>query len=315
VNESAAFYPTGPCWVCGGASLTDVHEAILEFSAWREQDPELAALSGTKIALVRCSACGFAQPSRTPALPRFFERMYDQRWSADWVAQEFESTYKDLIFRRILDGLRRRLPATRRSLLDVGCHAGRFLTLAREAGWTVEGTEINPRTAAHAAAKSGAVVHRLPAERLHELPHQYDAVTLTDVLEHIPEPVTLLSFVRRILRDDGWIAIKVPCGPSQLLKETWRARLNSGYRATVADNLVHVNHFSANALTRALWRSGFDRIDVELAPPECPASARFSNMFRLGLYNVSRALPGAINTPLALHLQAFAHAAPARDQL
>jgi hypothetical protein len=78
---------------------------------------------------------------------------------------------------------------------------------------------------------------------------------------------------------------------------------------------VHVNHFSVAALTRALSRSGFDRINVELAPPECPPSSRVSNLFRLGLYNVSRALPGAINTPLALHLQAFAHAAPAHAQL
>jgi SAM-dependent methyltransferase len=240
--------------------------------------------------------------------------MYDQRWSAAWVTQEFESTYKDLIFKCILDGLSQRLPATRRSLLDVGCHAGRFLTLARDAGWRVAGTEINARTAAHAAAKSGAVVHRVPAERLHELSQQYDAVTLTDVLEHIPEPVTLLSLVRRTIADGGWLAIKVPCGPAQLLKETWRARLNSGYRATVADNLVHVNHFSAASLRRALSRSGFDQIDLEIAPPECPPSARLSQLFRLGLYNVSRLIPGSINTPLALHLQAFARAVPARPE-
>jgi hypothetical protein len=29
----------------------------------------------------------------------------DQRWSPEWVVQEFDSTYKDLIFRRILDTL------------------------------------------------------------------------------------------------------------------------------------------------------------------------------------------------------------------
>ena len=64
---------------------TRFHEAVLDFSAWREQDPELAAYTGEKIWLWRCAACGFAQPDRIPALPRFFERMYDQRWSPDWV--------------------------------------------------------------------------------------------------------------------------------------------------------------------------------------------------------------------------------------
>ena len=56
--------------------------------------------------------------------------------------------------------------------------------------------------------------------------------------------------------DGGWVAIKVPCGPAQLLKETWRARLSSGYRATLADNLVHINHFSPRALRAALERGG-----------------------------------------------------------
>jgi hypothetical protein len=136
-------------------------------------------------------------------------------------------------------------------------------------------------------------------------------VTLTDVLEHIPEPVSLLSIVRRTIADGGWVAVKVPCGPAQLLKETWRARLTPRYRATVADNLVHVNHFSPASLTRALERAGFDQVSVDIAPPECPPASRVSTALRLGIYNASRLIPGAVHTPLALHLQAFARANPA----
>ncbi len=283
---------------------------MLEFSAWREQDPELAAYTGEKIWLWRCKACGFAQPDRMPALPRYFARMYDQRWSPEWVAQEFASTYKDVIFHRILTTLGERVRATPRTLLDVGCHAGRFLQLAGAAGWLAEGTEINERTATHAAERTGLPVHRLSADRLPELGRQYHAVTLTDVLEHIPEPVALLAVVRRVVADEGWVAVKVPCGPAQLLKETWRARLTSGYRATLADNLVHINHFSPRALRIALARAGFDDITVEIAAPECPPGARASAVIRLALYNIGRRVPGGVHTPIALHLQAFARAAP-----
>ena len=125
--------------------------------------------------------------------------MYDQRWSPEWVAEEFDSDYRDLIFRGILDKLGEHVRSTPRTLLDVGCHAGRFVRLAIEAGWRAEGTEINERTATHAAARTGAPIHRLSAERLPELGKTFDAVTLTDVLEHIPEPVALLSTVRRIV--------------------------------------------------------------------------------------------------------------------
>jgi hypothetical protein len=133
------------------------------------------------------------------------------------------------------------------------------------------------------------------------------------VLEHIPEPVALLSIVRKTVVDGGWVAIKVPCGPAQLLKESWRARLVSGYRATVADNLVHVNHFSPASLRLALERAHFGDVRVEIAAPECPPASRLSTAVRLGLYHASRLVPGAIHTPLALHLQAFARATAARS--
>ncbi len=161
-----AYRPTGPCWVCTGTDGERVHQAILEFDAWREQDPELSAYTGETIWLWKCASCGFAQPERIPALPRYFERMYDQRWSPEWVVQEFESTYKDLIFQRFLGALNDRVPPASRALLDIGSHAGRFLHLARHAGWQAEGTEINPRTAAYAAERTGAPVHRLKAEQV-----------------------------------------------------------------------------------------------------------------------------------------------------
>jgi SAM-dependent methyltransferase len=178
-------------------------------------------------------------------------------------------------------------------LLDVGCHAGRFLRLAGQAGWRAEGTEINERTAAHAAASTGVPVHRLSAERLDELGRRFDAVTLTDVLEHIPQPVTLLSTVRRVVADDGWVAIKVPCGPAQRVKETWRARLSRGYRATLADNLVHISHFSPRALRSALERAGFDEITVEIA---ARVLAPGWDVRRLALFQVGRRVPGGVHS-------------------
>jgi SAM-dependent methyltransferase len=306
--EPVSYFETSACWICRGTARDRFHSAVLDFGAWREQDPELAKYSGEFIWVCRCRACGFAQPERIPALPRYFERMYDQRWSADWVATEFTSTYKDVIFRRILDVLGSRVTSTPRALLDIGSHAGRFLQMAVTAGWRVEGTEINPRTAAYAAEHSGVVVHRLPAEQVLDREARFDAVTLTDVLEHIPEPMTLLSKVRRVLGDGGWIAVKVPCGPVQALKESWRARLDTRYRATLADNLVHVCHFSPRSLRLALSRAGFEEITIEVAPPECPPDDRKSALLRLALYNIGRRVPFGIHTPLALHLQAFARA-------
>ena len=310
MGSDLAYSATGTCWVCGGAGGDRFHSAVLEFNAWSEQDPELAAYTGESIWLRRCRSCGFAQPERIPALPQYFERMYDQRWSAEWVAQEFESTYKDVIFDRILTALGARVAARPRALLDIGSHAGRFLHLAAQAGWHAEGTEINPRTAAYAAERTGAVVHRVRAEDVDGLGRKFQAVTLTDVLEHIPEPLAMLATARRVLADGGWLSVKVPCGPVQLLKETWRARLQRGYRATIADNLVHVSHFSPRSLRLALERTGFTDVTVEIAAPECPPGSAAAGTARMALYNLGRSVPFGVYTPIALHLQAFAQRSP-----
>src|SRR6185295_6272137 len=162
-------------------------------------------------------------------------------------------------------------------LLDVGAHAGRFLHLASEAGWDAEGIELNPRTAAYAAARTGLPVHQMNARALADRGSSYDAVVLTDVLEHIPEPVDLLTMLASLTRDGGAIAVKVPCGPSQLVKERVLAAISS-HRVTLADNLVHVNHFSPRSLGLALTRAGFAPSVRAAAPELQPARPRSLRM-------------------------------------
>lgn len=303
------FVDVSACWVCGGAALDRTHDAIIDLEVYRTQHPGLAEYTGETVWFRTCEACGFTQPERLPSLPDFFDCLYDQLWSPDWVQQEFESTYKDLIFTSVLAELDARQVNDRR-LLDIGAHAGRFLHLARQAGWQPEGIELNPRTAAFAALRTGLPVHSENVERLVLAGHTYGAVTLTDVLEHIPDPMRLLTRVRDGLAPGGWIAVKVPSGPAQRFKERVRARLCRGYRPRLADNLVHVNHFTPRSLRLALERAGFDRVTVTIGAPEIPdrpgMRTAASNAGRRFLYRVGSVLPGGVYTPLALNLQAYA---------
>ena len=304
----AGFSDVVTCWVCGGRELAREHDAILDLNVYRDQHPELAAYTGETVWFRKCAGCGFTQPERLPALPGFFDRLYDQRWSPEWVEQEFESDYKDLIFRVILTGLDCRTTAKGR-LLDVGAHAGRFMHLARQAGWMPEGIELNPRTARFATARTGLPVHSINVERVRLPGQRYGAITLIDVLEHVPEPVVLLSRVAGALEPGGWAVVKVPSGPAQRQKERARAALGRGYRPRLADNLVHVNHFSPPALRASLERAGLRQVTVEIAPPELPPARsgrqRASNLLRRSLYSWGRLMPGGIHTPLALNLLAF----------
>jgi SAM-dependent methyltransferase len=307
---TAGFTPVTRCWVCDGDALERLHDAPFHLPEFANEDPELATYTGLHADIMRCRVCGFAQPSMLPSLPGYFDRMYNQQWSEDWVAREHEATYKDLIFRDILSFLDRRVRSAPRRLLDVGAHAGRFVALARKDGWEAEGLELNARTAAFAAQASSGRVHHGNLFTATLTATVYDAVTLTDVLEHMPDPRKALRRAFECLRPGGWIAIKVPNAPAQRLKERAIAAWRRGYTPRLADNLVHVNHFSSAALARALREEGFSSVTVRAAAPEFPEGVGLKrpvdHALRLVLFHVSRAVPGGDRTPLAMNLQAYA---------
>jgi SAM-dependent methyltransferase len=298
----AAFTPVRTCWICTADRLRPIHECLFDLREYERQDPELAAYTGARVEIARCDDCEFGQPLALPSLPRFFERMYDQRWSDDWLASECRSPAKTRIFTDVLDGLERRLPRDRRTLLDIGAHVGRLLTMASSHGWEAEGIELNPQTAAY-ARRIGATVHQMDLRSVSKLGRLFDAVTLVDVLEHIPDPRAALETIARLVAPGGAVAVKVPCGPNQLRKERTRAAIGRAPRVSIADNLVHVNHFSPLSLHLALEMAGFTDVELRVAAPELPGGPT-ANAIRLGVAMAAR-LTGGARSPLAFNLQAY----------
>lgn len=307
------------CWVCRSPRLIPISKTHFAIGLIGEEDPELGTYSGHSIRLNACAGCTFIQPEALPTLPRFFDRLYDQKWGESWMASEFEAHYKDFIFKGILDRLEERVSVASRTILDIGAHVGRFIYLAAERGWSAEGIELNPLTAAFARRKTGLLVHQKNAHELAAERITFSAVTMTDTLEHIPFPMQILEQVGMILKPGGWISIKVPFGRNQLLKEKIRSYIKPNYRADIALNLVHVNHFSVQSLRTALRKAGYDDITVTVGAPElfdCHSRAwlgkngclktSLTNLFHLMVYDTAKVVPFGLRSPLALNLQAFA---------
>jgi 2-polyprenyl-3-methyl-5-hydroxy-6-metoxy-1,4-benzoquinol methylase len=304
----AEMVPVKACWICNHEKLTHWNKELFDMT-W-QVDPVIKRYHQRDFWLVRCSECGFIQPEALPEESDFFDRLYSKDRGGDWMELEYSSPYRDFIFRSVLQQLQKRLSEGSRKLLDVGSHVGRMLTLAKEHGFEASGIELNPAVAQFAARRTGLPVIQMNAHELARTGQRYDAISLLDVLEHIPQPLSILKDLRELLVPGGVIAVKVPHGLNQWRKEKFRTLLGKIPAPWIATNLVHVNHFNINSLKMALANAGFQDVTFMVGGPEYPPSkgtwlAKIGLFFRWLCYRFA-SLPGMLRSPFAFNLQAFA---------
>lgn len=102
------------------------------------------------------------------------------------------------------------LPAVRGGrLLEVGCGSGQALRVLGELGWDAEGVDFD-RAAVERARARGLRV-RLGSLREQGYPAEsFDAVVMSHLIEHVPDPLRVLEECRRVLKPGGRLVILTP---------------------------------------------------------------------------------------------------------
>lgn len=194
----------------------------------------------------RCASCGLAFLWPPPS-DATLEALYGAYYGADnTVLHPITAARYHEILQRLETG------RGQGRLLDVGCGAGQFLEVARARGWRAEGTEIST-SASPFLQDRGVTVHRGELPDL-ILDHDYDAVTLFEVIEHFRRPQKYLEAARALLRPGGWVYLTTPNfdGMSRrLLGGRWRVMAPE-----------HLAYYSPPTLRRALASAAF--IDVRV---------------------------------------------------
>ena len=115
-------------------------------------------------------------------------------------------------FSRMAYGQIRHLPVpqTRTELLlDVGCGNGSFLSVAERIGYDPIGLEPDPKAASVAQNEGGRViVGHLPSDELSG--NSFAHVTMSHVLEHLHDPISILNESYRLLKPGGRIWLATP---------------------------------------------------------------------------------------------------------
>ncbi|MEW6614441.1 MAG: class I SAM-dependent methyltransferase [Thermodesulfobacteriota bacterium] len=100
-----------------------------------------------------------------------------------------------------------------KSILDFGCGTGGFLLRARDIAKKVEGVEPERRLQSHFLKNNLNV-----SPDLNNISNFFDVITLFHVLEHIPDPRSILTRLAEKLKDKGQIIIETPNANDALLQ-------------------------------------------------------------------------------------------------
>lgn len=198
--------------------------------------------------LLQCRDCGvvyWSQPWSTGHLSHYYHGYYDP-------ATITYDPITEARYHALLDRITRVRPIGR--LLDVGCGAGHFLTVAEARGWRTYGLEISEAALQFLTAlRTQRGLHfELVDRHLAEAnfgPNSFDVVTMFEVIEHVDEPVSILTEVHRILQEGGLLYLTTPNYNSlsrYLLGNRWRV-IAEEHRCLV----------TVQALRRSLMSRGF----------------------------------------------------------
>lgn len=202
--------------------------------------------------------CGTCASGWLDPVPLHSERLYGE----GYFTRGENGGYADYLGDELLhlDNARRRLAmisAFARPegwLLDVGCGPGFFLSVARSAGWNVDGVDPSPWVATVAQQRFGLRVHpgmgSVAGSR-----RAFNVITAFQVLEHTPDPLGTLRTMRSMASEKAILAI-----------ETWDrtsavARLfGRQWQQISPPSVIHL--FSREGLRRLLPRAGFEIIAI-----------------------------------------------------
>ncbi len=144
------------------------------------------------------------------------------------------------------------LPSRRSGrLLDVGCGDADLVRAAQDQGWNAEGVDFDPAAVDFARRRGLKVSLGSLVSQGYEANH-FDAIVMSHVIEHVPDPILVLKECHRILKPEGRLVLATP-------------NVDGWFHRKFRRNWVHLDPprhlylFGIGTLTESVRRSGFNK--------------------------------------------------------
>jgi 2-polyprenyl-3-methyl-5-hydroxy-6-metoxy-1,4-benzoquinol methylase len=198
--------------------------------------------------VVRCTACGLVYVNPRARVAELTEQ-YNTGESSRIEYYRDAAVADRRTFAEIL-AIAARVAPGRGALLDVGPCTGTLLVQAREAGFAVQGIEINAGAARMCREELGLDVRAGILEPDTYPPDTFDVVSMGDVIEHVPDPVATLRTVARILKPGGHVLISTPNVES------------AAARKLQVKPEEHIYYYSGETLSASLAKAGLQTVEM-----------------------------------------------------
>jgi SAM-dependent methyltransferase len=153
-------------------------------------------------------------------------------------------------------------------IVEVGSFVGGFLDAGRERGWSMLGIDPGKEVTEFCRSRGQPVFCGTLADAPLEAA-SVDAVVIWNTFDQLPNPDTTLAAARRVLKQDGVLAIRVPNG--RMYRRGTAVMRSEGpirkwMRTVLAwNNLLafpYLHGYSLSTLDQLLGRHGFTRLTV-----------------------------------------------------
>lgn len=185
------------------------------------------------------------------------QRKYSEGYDDDLKKQDFPGSRSDAI--RYLSLFQKNLGSERNPirLLEVGAGWAYASRIASLKGWAVDAIEYSPScvSSLKLALPSESIVWQGSFESFYEQTDKsYDAILMSQVLEHALDPAEWLSYAYRLLRPGGVLIVAVP-----QFKGIYRFL---GVRDPYIIPPEHLNFFTRRSLGLLATRLGFEVVEA-----------------------------------------------------
>ena len=202
--------------------------------------------------IFECLICTLFFCSPLPSSAELFEA-YNESSDEDFVSQ---NSYRYNTFDKYFSNFMNKMDFSYKEIhvTDIGAASGVFLSALKNRGISSSGLEANSWLVNYGRKHYGVDLHRggdldfVPNSEMRNI------VTYWDVLEHLPDPKSSISFMASALRKESIIFLSLPSTDSKsfkFLKWYWPMHLD-----------VHLFYFNQKSLDALFSNLGFKRIYV-----------------------------------------------------